>query len=718
MSVTVTFPKSPSTRKRTPMFGIELEFNKEGSSDDTLDKAALAVPLFSIDNQEFVLIRDLARYWGYPSSYQLIVKLVKCGNIEKSQILKTDRDLNRELFELDLIDEADTKLDLFYISLPLVYSRIDNKQVFYVPHDPDQAKVTTAQVKVSTQEKPASVVAAEEDDDNLDDDEEDEVDDDMDEDNEESSKTHNHVHNNHSKYINDDKVTIGQVFHQYGLDPSIPLTHSLFNSINSMSKLNYYKNFGVSGYRFLPNNKLSYAERDLVLNANNYNDMHINEKTEPKAKKSFRKPIGKSKKHNLQIDPNSIDLIESVIPGQGLIPDFSINHLCKVPNYYVTSNHQSLPLSFSTKNLNATSNSSFLFNDNVKIKSKSIQKLVFNNDTDNYHHTKYFYTKSYRGPGSGNYKDGALMNKINKIHLSSNKKPRHKRKVSNNNRYNKSLKGLVHEKFDKEFVEYLLSEQRKYTEDYSNLEMLHNNLQFNVLLNTYRGVAQETWNNYYKFKLIDFEQLKALQVEANELEERKLAAARHAEWAEEEKLRQERLRLTFEDERNEFEQLQGEFSQRKKVLEEKLRRRQLEASLSDTFEADSENEDEAELGQVQQDFETSTNELKARFEAKRKDLINPAPPPQPIETPQLDLNNRFNLPTVYPEIIRNLPLELRGIVQENKEELPPIKKPIHYVTTYPERPNPEYLTRIEIIKLPNANSVGWDNFKKYKDSDV
>lgn len=264
----------------------------------------------------------------------------------------------------------------------------------------------------------------------------------------------------------------------------------------------------------------------------------------------------------------------------------------------------------------------------------------------------------------------------------------------------------------------MLSEQRKYTEDYSNLEILHNSLQFNVLLNTYRGVAQETWNNYYKFKLIDFEQLKALQMEANELEERKLDAARHQQWAEEEKLRQERLRLVFEDERNEFEQLQSEFGQRKKDLEEKLRRRQLEASLSDSFEADSENDDESELAQIQQDFESSANALKTKFEAKRKDLINPAPPPQPIETPQLDLNNKFSLPTVYPEIIRNLPLELRGIVQESKEELPPIKKPIRYVTTYPERPNPEYLTRIEIIKLPNANSVGWDNFKKYKDSDV
>ena len=42
-------------------------------------------------------------------------------------------------------------------------------------------------------------------------------------------------------------------------------------------------------------------------------------------------------------------------------------------------------------------------------------------------------------------------------------------------------------------------------------------------------------------------------------------AARHQQWAEEEKLRQERLRLVFEDERNEFEQLQSEFGQRRRI---------------------------------------------------------------------------------------------------------------------------------------------------------
>ena len=65
------------------------------------------------------------------------------------------------------------------------------------------------------------MVAAEEDDDNLDDDE-DEVDEDMDEDNDNSgelSKGYKHMHKDHPKYINDDRVTIGQVFHQYGLDP-------------------------------------------------------------------------------------------------------------------------------------------------------------------------------------------------------------------------------------------------------------------------------------------------------------------------------------------------------------------------------------------------------------------------------------------------------------------------------------------------------------------
>ena len=74
---------------------------------------------------------------------------------------------------------------------------------------------------------------------------------------------------------------------------------------------------------------------------------------------------------------------------------------------------------------------------------------------------------------------------------------------------------------------------------------------------------------------------------------------------------------------------------------------------------------------------------------------------------------KFTLPTAYPEIMRNLPLELRTAAQEVKTMFL-WSKPIRYVTSYPEGPNPEFLTRIEIIKLPNSNSVGWDNLKNTK----
>ncbi|KAL6450090.1 hypothetical protein SBY92_002032 [Candida maltosa Xu316] len=721
MSVTALVPTTSTIKPlSTSAHGVDLKF-VDDDYPTSIDKTGFAVPIFTIDNQDYVLIKSVALYWGYPSSYQLIVKLIKKGGIDKSHVLKTNSELNRRLFELNVISETDIVTDLFYISLPLLYSKIEEKDLFYATGD---AEGTGTKDTVNDAPKNDNEHEDDDDEDPLDDEEEDEVDDmDEDEDGTEKSSSFNkhfHKRSTDSKYNNDEKITIGQVFHQYGLDSTTPLSHALFNSINSVSKLNYYKNFGVSGYRFLPNNKLTFTERDLVLNTNNYSDIHVDEATKPKVeekKRGFRKPIGKSKKHNLQIDPNTIDLSESVIPGQGYIPDFSVNHICKVPNYYVTSNHQSLPQSFNTKNLNSSSNSSFMFNDNVRIKSKNIQQLVFSNDSDNYQHSKYYYTKTYRGPGSGNYKDGALMNKINKIHFSSHGKPCHKKRILNNNRYNKSLKGLTHERFDKDFVENLLAEQRKYAEDYSNLEMLHNNLQFNVLLNTYRNIAQDTWHNYYKFKLVDFEQLRALQVEAEEIEERKRAAERHNDWIEEEKLRQERLRMIFEDEKSEYQQLHNESNQKTKELQEKMRRRQLEASLSDSFGGDNENanKDATELAEIQQEFETKRNELKEKFENKKKDLMNPIPPPQPIETPQLELNNKFTSPAAYPEILRNLPLELRGTSQETKDDVPSIKKPIRYVTTYPEGSNPQYLTRIEIIKLPNSNAVGWDNLKKYKD---
>ncbi|MCP8718527.1 MAG: hypothetical protein M5F18_04415 [Asgard group archaeon] len=750
MSIEAIFPTQTVNKPiSSSVFGVDLKFVDE-SYPESIEKTNFAVPVFTINNVDYVLIKDLASFWGFPSSYQLISRLLKLGAVQKVQILKTDSSLNQQLFESAVIKDAELKLDLFYISLPLIFSRIEDKSLFYIQEDTEMNNLrledkceeigSTLNNKNATHK---SVIATnkvdnenddEDNDDDVDeDDEEDDEDDDGDDDETEvddlngnGTGTRKSIKSRNpgvkSAISNDEKVTIGQVFQQYGTDTTTPMTHASFNSINAMSKLNYYKNFGMSGIRFLPNNKLSFAERDLVLSTNNFNDIHIDEETKPKIeekKKSFRKPIGKSKKHNLLIDPNSIDLAESVIPGQGYIPDFSINHICKVPNYYVTSSHQSLAQSFNTKNLNSSSNSSFLFNDSVRIKSKNIQQLVFSNESDHYNHSKYYYTKTYRGPGSGNYKDGALMNKINKLHFSSHGKPSHKKRISNNDRYNKSLKGLVFEKFDKDFVENLLADQRKYAEDYNNLEMLHNNLQFNVLLNTYRDLAQQTWDNYYKFKLIDFEQLRALQTEKEEIEERKRAIERHDNWVEEEKLRQEQLRLLFEEERKEFEDLQNESAQKKKEIEEKSRRRQLEASLSDSFGNNEENEnnDVSEIANIEQEFVTKRDELKENFDKKKQGLINQIPPPQPIETPQLDLGMKFTLPTAYPEIMRNLPLELRTAAQESKDDVPVVKKPIRYVTSYPEGPNPEFLTRIEIIKLPNSNSVGWDNLKKYKSED-
>ena len=64
MSITVTFPKSPSKNVHRH---LELSWslvNKAAAM--VLEKAALAVPVFSVDNQDFVLIRDLAVLLGLP----------------------------------------------------------------------------------------------------------------------------------------------------------------------------------------------------------------------------------------------------------------------------------------------------------------------------------------------------------------------------------------------------------------------------------------------------------------------------------------------------------------------------------------------------------------------------------------------------------------------------------------------------------------------------
>ncbi|KAI3402318.2 hypothetical protein KGF56_004888 [Candida oxycetoniae] len=752
---------------------------------------ALVASKFTVNGKQYVLIKELANIWGYASSYQLIVDLVKNG-FPRNQILKTDESINKELQRVKLIDAKELNTKLFYSSL---YS-ILHSEVFKTKYATGNHPLVRSQSTQMTSSTNSNVNTRKDDkeEDMIDDEEEDEVDDDNvvsedddsdnddnddeeereedeeeeeeeeeEEDEEEEERegdageeqeeregeegeeeeesgnvekknrhhhihkykhTHKHKHKHKHKHRNihsketkhglDDKVTISQVFPQYGIvESTINLNHASFGSLNAMSKLSFYKNLSSAGLRFLPNTKLNFAERELVANTHNFGDINIDTKNDSEDKKrAFRRPIGRSKKHNIHIDPNLVDLNEAVIPGQGYISEFSINHLCKVPNYYVTSNHQTLPQSFNAKNLNTTSNSSFLFNEGVKM-SKNIQQLVFSNDSDNYSHSKYYYTKCYRGPGSGNYKDAALMNKINKIHLTNSKKKCHKKTVSGKERFKANLKGLIHERFNKDFVDGLLSSQRRYTEDYSNLEMLHNSLEYNVLLNSYREISRDTWSGYFKFKLFDFEQYKALEVEKREQQVRQRALEEQKRWMEDDKLRQERLRIVCEEEHKKLAELQQEFADKRSELETKNRRFQLEPTFNDPFDAGNEVDIAKELNLLHSQFEEKTSKIKQEFEKKKKNLIQPLEPPPVIETPQLDVLSKFTSPAEHPEILRHLPTALRSTSVVGKE-VPSIKKPIQYVTTYPVNSNAEYLTRIEIVKIPNPNSIGWDNLRKFQ----
>ncbi|EGW33929.1 uncharacterized protein SPAPADRAFT_49025 [Spathaspora passalidarum NRRL Y-27907] len=762
-------PTHSYSTKRT-----QLIFSEEAAATTTpVNKTNFAVPIFQIQQQDgklqdYVLIKHLSQLWNYPSSYQLITKLINNTVLTIHQFKKTDEAINHQLNQYSLIEVKDIKFELFYIALEDIYSVINNKHVFYQsltakPRVKSQAvaisasgdtSINSSNAQSNKPDEKAQEEQEEEDEDESDESDEEDEEDEVDDEDVKTPKPSHHIHKykkNESTVLtssasNDDIITVSQAFPQFGIvDSVVQFNHAQFNSLNPLTKLNYYKTLPSSSlHKFLPNNKLTFSERELLLTSHNYysNDSEDSKKQQQQIeRKLFRKPIGKSKKHNIHVDPNTIDLNESVIPGQGYIQEFNINHICKVPNYYITSNHQpaasaSTPdglaspgqpaasigkINMKKLKLNSTSNSSFLFNDNIKM-SKNIQQLIFSNDSDNYHHAKYYYTKSYRGPGSGNYKDAALMNKINKIKLTNDPiKKIHKKKISTiKSRYNHSLKGLLHEKFNNQLVETVFAKQRKFTEDYSNLEMLHNNLQFNVLLNTYRHISNQTWKNYFKFKTTDFEQLKASQVEQREIELRKQAIENHNQWIEQEKNRQEQIKLILDQERAEFESLQREHIQKQKSIEEKKRQRQLEDTFNDPFISDSNKESAGEEEQYEalnQEFQQKQLELSKKFEAKKREFLAPIPPPVPVETPQFDIINRFSLPTIYPEIVKNLPLELRQESIE-KDDVPSIKKPIRYISTYAQEgiKNPEFVTKVEMIKLPNANSVGWDNLRKFKHS--
>ena len=735
------------------------------------------IETFSSNDTEYVLVKDLASQWGYTSSYQLLSALLKDG-VLKSQILKTTREINESLISLGLIEDADIDRHFFYIATLVVSSVVSKEQGLvksFVAKNGylqvELSNVASKQSAVSGKNGGIRNSFGEEDaggdsgkdkdsDEDVDgeEDEEDEVDDpseplelveveksgkEQEQEQEQEritgrkeyyktlvsgggkdansfsnkaslGKKPKHVHKHAKDFESrmEDVVTVGHVFPQYGaVESSTKLNHAQFGCLNQFSKLNYYKSLTPPGLKFLPNTKLTFYERELVEEAHNYSHIDIDEHdaSDDKQRAFLRKSIGKSKKNNIHLDPNTVDLNETVIPGQGYIGEFSINHICKVPNYYVTSNHTTMPQSVSARKLNSSSNSLFLFNEGSRL-SKNVQQLVFSNENDNHSHHKYYYTKSYRGPGSGNYKDAALMNKINKIHLTESKKKHFKRNVLRDKKYTQNLKGLVHEKFNKEYVESLLTDQRRYTEDYSNVEILHNNLQYNVLLNSYRDISRDTWGTYYKFKLFDFEQYKALQEEEADKERRDQNVVEQRKWTEDDKLRQERLRMQSEEERDQLVELQKTFSEKSQQMEERKRRAQLDPSVEDKIDED--------------EFVKSVEALREEFEAKRRDicesfakrnaaLAESTKPPVPVETPQLDVVSRFSLPGEFREIVKHLPLELRS-TELLQKEIPSLKKPIQYVTTIPGKPDMEYLTKIEVIKFPNPNSLGWDNLRKYK----
>lgn len=657
----------------------------------TLVKEKLGFPYFTLNSIDYTLVKDLASIWNYPSSYQLIAKIVKsCGISKNRLVLVSTKELNDKLLDFGLISREDLKFSLFYIDLSLLFALVKNKEVFYQDslNPPALPIVKQKSIATTTETEFADVQ--------------------MDFETEDTKKP---------RKSTNERITISQVFPQYGMvDMTLPLTHSSFNTLTTQTKLKYYKTI-PGAYKFLPNTKLNFTERDLIAQENNYADIQVSESKKQQPGKKYRKPFGKSRKHNTNVDPNTIDLTESIIPGQGFIQEFNVNHLCKVPNYYITNNQQNPIGKLNLKKINSSSNSSFLFNDNIKL-SNNVKQLIFNNDNDNYNHAKYYYIKTYRGPGSGNYKDAAVMNRINRIQTTPHvsKTPHKVAKLvhkSAGKKYNQSLKGLVHNRFNQTLVDSFLSKQRKYTEDYANMEMLHSNVQFNLLLNAYRDISEDTWDSYYKFKMIDFEQLGALQRETAELDAKRREIDLRKEWERSEFDRQQKLQAKIERQRSKFEHIEFKKIQKQKKLEEKKRRRQLEATFNDPF-GDGSDAFDFGLGDKDMEEEDELDEFDEEDNYDDQiDLTRPIPPPVPVDTPQLDILSRFTLPQAHKEIIQSLPINLRDYVQIEKDQNPTIKKVIRYTATYADS-NPEVLNKIEIVKMPSSNSVGWDNLRKYR----
>lgn len=590
MSIQAIWPKSPAPDHGYTRSRVHIEITPPDISglDPDLE---FKVPYFVYQGTQRVLVKHLAKLWNYPSSYQLIAKLVKRTELAKLEFLKvSDESLNAELVEANLVSAFEAKQRLFYVDLQFIYSVIANKDAL-----------------IGQVEQP-----------------------------EEIERRRRPV----SKTYDEDIINVSQVFPQYGqVEAVTPLNHATFLCLNPTTKLQVYKHEG--NYRRVYGTSVSAQERDLINSANNYvlyNASKTDGEIAAEQVKGVKKPLGRQKRSVGSVDPNMLDVAENILPGCGLIPEFSVAALGKVPNYFVLNGQMNAAQqnALFTPQKPHLSDLKLKFPEPGKAPKQSLL-LLPKNDQEAYH-SKYYYFKTYRGPGSGNYKDAALVNRINRIkkftlelapktntvtHIPANKVIKPLRK-----RFERSIKGLMHDYYSDENVEVALERQRRHTEDFTNMEMLHNNVLFNLLVNSYREVSSDTWDCFYKFKMVDFEKLYNI------------------------------------------EQVEKRNKRRNELLVE-----------------------QAELQQK------SSTQL--------------PPPPELAELLRPDLTLRFTLPSQHQEIIEKLPVELRGELEDAETAL---SKPIRYVATYPDKSAPEVLNQVEIIKLPNANSIAWDNIKKYRDT--
>lgn len=572
-------PSPTGARKTTHSSDVidvrsKVSFQRPGEDVDDALLDTISIPKFEYDGTYYVFLKDLAKMWGFPSSYQLIKKMVKQTGLPKSEfLLYTNEELNNKLASRGLLAEDAVNYRHFYISLKLLYRII----------------VDSSFLKVSALQEDDLLAG-----------------DPLPE---------------HDKDI----INVTQIFPQYRLvDSQLPSTHSAFNCLSSLSKFNFYRSSpGLE--RFINPSKLTADELELLHRKYDPTVLDMGgldkEQEEREERKRRKKPLGRTKKHHMNIDPNGMDLTEALIPGQGFIQEFNISHVCRTPSYFSPSSHgNSANQPSNSKKSSSNNSSSLLFGENIKL-SKNVQQLV-NNDNETFSHTKYFYSKGHKGLGSGNFKDAAQIQKISEIPTCDSKSVL-KHHIDDDSltdvhkkRYKTHVKGFIHEKFDKNLVASVIRQHELNDDDASNLEVLHNNLQFNFFLNSYREIADDTWTNYYKFKQIDFDRL------------------------------------------------------------------------------------------------SSESILK-----KENELIENGQGPAGMQqgvTPNY-LLDRFVPPTAFEEIRLNIPVEFREESNENEDNaFNALKKPLYFDISYPDINNADLMNKVEVVKLPNPNSVGWDNIKKYR----